>query len=220
MVGQGALRECLLDPQVKSVLVIGRASCGVKHAKMREVILPDLSDLSSIDGLAKCDTCFFCIGISSVGLDEAAYAKITFDLPLAVAAALLKESPHMRFVHISGASADSTEKGKVMWARVKGAAENALLKMPFDRVYALRPAIIRPLHGIKSRTGLYSALYALMAPLFPLLRLTMPGKVTTTEEVGRAMIRLAAGGSPSRVLENDELSRIGREGSIAKQLAT
>ncbi len=211
MVGQGALRECLLAPDVEQVLAIGRVATGQSHEKLREIVRPDVADLSGLEGeLAGYDACFFCLGVSSAGMTEAAYRRVTYDLTLAVAGALAKQSPGMVFLYVSGAGTDSTERGRSMWARVKGETENALLKLPFKAAYMLRPAAIQPMHGIKSKTALYRAVYAAASPFYPVLKAAFPRYVTTTEEVGRAMLALAARGAPEPVLENEDLRALAR----------
>lgn len=211
MVGQGVLRECLLDAGVESVLAVGRTPTGKHHAKLREMVLPDLTDFSAVeDRLSGHDACFFCLGIASSGMTEEAYRRITYDIPLAAARSLAARNPGMTFVHVSGAGADGSEKGRIMWARVKGQAENALLRQPFKAVYVFRPAFIQPLHGIRSRTRLYRAFYAIAGPLFPLWKALFPRYVTTTEAVGRAMIAAARHGAPKRLLENADINALAR----------
>ena len=209
MVGQGVLRECLLDPQVTGVLAVGRSSTRERHAKLRELVQPDLFDLSAIEQeLAGFDACFFCLGVSSVGMAEERYRHITYDLTLTVARTLAQLNPRMTFIYVSGMGTDSSERGRTMWARVKGATENALLRLPFREACMFRPAAIVPLDGIRSKTRLYRALYTATAPLLPLLYKWFPKYVTTTAQVGRAMIRVAAQGSPKPVLENADINRI------------
>ncbi|MDI1465307.1 NAD(P)H-binding protein [Catellatospora sp. KI3] len=208
MVGQGVLRECLRDDSVEAVLVVGRTPTGQTHPKLAEITHPDLYDLTAVaDRLTGFDACLFCLGVSSAGMSEAAYTRVTYDLTLAVAATLAETSPGMRFLYVSGAGTDSTGRGRSMWARVKGRTENALLAMPFD-TYLCRPGFIQPMHGIVSKTGLYRAGYALTRPLYPLLRRLLPGAVTTTEKVGRAMVRVARDGARERILGNRELNAI------------
>jgi uncharacterized protein YbjT (DUF2867 family) len=207
MIGQGVLRECLLDSRVTRVFAIGRASCGKKHEKLEEVVVADLFDLSRVaDRLVGFDACFYCLGVSSSGMTEAAYARITVDLTLAVASALLRANPGMRVCFISGAGADGSEKSRTMWARVKGRAENALLAMPFGEVTVFRPGVIQPLHGITSRTRSYRVLYAALAPLMPVLHAIAPSQLTTTERIGRAMLHVALAGSSKRVLESADIN--------------
>ena len=207
MVGQGVLRECLVDPEVEAVLSVGRRATGQGHPRLRELVVQDLTDFSAVAGdLAWCDACFYCLGVSSTGLSEAQYRHVTYEMPLAAARMLSRLNPGMTFVHVSGAGADSTERGRVMWARVKGATENALFGMPFRAVYVFRPAFIQPLHGIRSRTAVYRVFYAALAPAYPLLKALFPRYVTTTAQVGRAMLNVARHGAPKRVLENHDIN--------------
>lgn len=211
MIGQGVLRECLLAPDVGRVLAIGRATTGQSHEKLREIAHDDLFDLSPIEGeLAGYDACFFCLGISSAGMSEADYHRITYDLTMAVAGSLLKQTPAITLVFVSGAGTDGTEQGRSMWARVKGKAENALLKLPFKAAYMFRPAFIQPLHGIKSKTKLYRAFYVVTSPLYPLWNALLPNYITTTEEIGRAMLEVARRGAPKTILENEDIRALAR----------
>jgi len=206
MIGQGVLRECLLDPEVEAVLTIGRRATGRAEPKLHELVLDDLHDYSSVtDKLAGYDACFFCLGIASAGMKEADYRRITRDIPAAAGAALAALNPNLTFVLVSGRSTDSTEKGSVMWARVKGAAENAVFALPIKGKYAFRPGLIQPLHGIKSRTTLYRVMYVLFAPLVPLLRSLYPNSVSTTERIGRAMLNVARRGYPKQILETADI---------------
>ena len=210
MIGQGVLRECLLDPRVERVLAVGRAATGQTHAKLRDLVLPDLFRIAdAAPELAGHDACFYCLGVSSAGMSEAAYARVTYDLTVAVADAVARASPNLTFVFVSGAGTDATEKGGTMWARVKGRAENAVLKMPFRAAYVFRPGFIQPMHGVTSRTRSYRLLYAAMKPLYPLLR-RVPSVATTTERVGRAMLAVARGGYAKRVLESADIDVVGR----------
>lgn len=206
MVGQGALRELLLDADVEGVLAIGRTATGQRHPKLKELLQDDVSDLRMLEAeLKDYGACLFCLGVSALGMSESDYKRITYDLTLKVAQALERLNPKMTFVYVSGGGTDSTERGDVMWARVKGATENALLSMPFARAYMLRPGFIRPLHGITSKTRWYRVLYATLGPVYPALKRLFPGQVTTTEELGRAMLALLKGGSRERVLENRDI---------------
>jgi uncharacterized protein YbjT (DUF2867 family) len=208
MVGQGALRECLRDPQVSEVLSIGRSALAQQHAKLRQLALPELSDLSTIEAqLVGYDACFFCLGVSSTGMSEARYRTLTYDLTLATARPLAQLNPTMTFIYVSGVGTDSSEQGRSMWARVKGATENALLALPFHAVM-FRPGAIVPLHGIRSRTRAYDLLYRVFKPLwFVALRL-FPNQVTTTERVGLAMLAVARGETTLRVVEPAEINRL------------
>jgi uncharacterized protein YbjT (DUF2867 family) len=208
MVGQGALRECLLDPGVEAVLVIGRTPTGQHHAKLRELNPADLYDLGPIEGeLDGWDACLFCLGVSSVGMSEADYRRVTYDLTMSVAQTLHAHNPDMSFVYVSGAGTDSTESGRSMWARVKGATENALLAMPWP-AYMFRPAYIQPVAGVRSKTRWYAAIYAVAAPLYPVIRRLAPGIATTTEQLGKAMLAAARTGAPKRVLETRDINAL------------
>ena len=207
MVGQGVLRECLLDPDVESVLAVVRNSSLPQHDKLREIVQHDLSDLSAIEArLSGYDACFFCLGVSSVGMKKETYWRVTYDLTVSVAKTLAKLNPTMAFIYVSGAGTDSTERGRSMWARVKGRTENALLQMPFKAVLLFRPAYIQPLHGIRTKTKWYGAAYALMRPLYPLWKMLFPNYVTTTACVGRAMLIVTKRGFPNTVLENRDIN--------------
>jgi uncharacterized protein YbjT (DUF2867 family) len=191
MVGQGVLRECLLDPEVEGVLTLGRNATLQRHEKLHEIVHDDLSDLSAIEGkISGYDACFFCLGVSAVGMKEEAYRRVTYDLTISVARTLVKLNPTMTFVCVSGAGTDSTGRDRVMWARVKGKTEDALLQMPFKAVYMFRPGYIQPLHGIRTKTKWYRAVYAIVGPLYPIWKLLFPKYVTTTERVGRAMLNV------------------------------
>lgn len=212
MVGQGVLRECLLDPRVQQVTVVGRSSTGQEHEKLREIVNPNLFDLSGLaPDLAAIDACFFCLGVSAAGMREEAYAHLTYDLTLSVAEMLVRANPAMTFIYVSGTGTDSTERGRAMWARVKGRTENAIMRLPFKASYMFRPGVILPMHGIKSRTTLYRVIYSATRPIWPLLRLLGPKWVTTTERVGKAMITVAERGAPTRLLENADINAVSRE---------
>jgi uncharacterized protein YbjT (DUF2867 family) len=214
MVGKGVLRECLLDPEVETVLAVGRNATVQQHERLHEIVHNDLSDLSAIEGkLSGHDACFFCLGVSALGMNEEAHRRVTYDLTISVARTLAKLNPTMTFIYVSGAGTDSTERGRMMWARVKGKTENALLQMPFEAVYIFRPGYIKPLHGVRTKTRWYGAVYAMMGPLYPVWRLLFPKYVTTTECVGRAMLNVAKRGAPKSVLENQDISTVCREGS-------
>lgn len=209
MVGQGVLRECLLDPGVERVLAIVRTATGQRHEKLRELVVRDFLDYAPIAGdLAGHDACFFCLGVTSAGMTEEDYRRVTHDVTVAAASTLARLNPGMTFVFVSGAGADSTEGGRVMWARVKGKAENAVLRSPFKASYVFRPAFIQPQHGIQSRTRLYRVLYRVVAPLYPVLKALLPRYVTTTERMGRAMLAVARSGAPKRVLENADINEV------------
>ncbi|WIV58199.1 epimerase [Amycolatopsis nalaikhensis] len=203
MVGRGVLRECLLDERVEAVLAVGRSPVGVSHPKLTEVVTEDLFALEPITGY---DACFFCLGVSSVGVAPEDYERITYQLALSVARKLPEGTT---FVYVSGAGTDGTERGRVRWARVKGATENALARQPL-RTFAFRPGYIQPLHGITSKTPLYRVLYRIVMPLYPALRRVLPRMVTTTEDIGRAMLAVAGSGYERPVLENADITALAR----------
>ncbi len=209
MVGDGVLYECLADPRVTSVLAVGRSPLSISHPKLRQKQRTDFfsyADLTS--DLATIDACFFCLGVSSVGMTEADYYRQTFDLTLAAGRALAAARPGATFCYISGEGTDSSERGRSMWARVKGKTENALLELPL-KAYMFRPGFIRPRPGTRSKTRWYRVMYAVLNPIYPLLRRIVPSHVTTAENVGRAMIAVAANGHQNRVLENVDINAIG-----------
>jgi len=209
MVGQGVLRECLIDPEVTGVLSIGRSRTGQQHPKLRELVHKDLYDYSSIeDQIAGFDACLFCLGVSSVGMGEEQYRRITYDLTIAAAGSLSRLNPNMTFIYVSGAGTDSSERGRSRWARVKGQTENALLRMPFRAAYMFRPGIIVPLHGIKSKTRGAQLLYTLAGPILPWLQRRWPAQITTTEKLGRAMLKAAQQGAPKPVLETSDIAAL------------
>jgi uncharacterized protein YbjT (DUF2867 family) len=211
MVGQAVLRECLLDARVASILYVGRTSTGRRVERFQELLVKDLSDLSGVEEqLRGYDACFFCLGIASAGMTETDYRRVTYDLTVGVAQTLVRLDPGMTFVYITGEGTDSTEHGRSMWARVKGQTENALLGMPFKGAYMFRPGLIQPLHGIHSKTRSYRVVYALLWPFMPLLRALAPNFVTTTERVGRAMIRVAVEGAATHVLNTRAINSLGK----------
>jgi uncharacterized protein YbjT (DUF2867 family) len=215
MIGQGVLRECLLDPEVTSVLSVTRRPSGKADAKLREVVHSNFDDFSSIAGeLTGYDACLFCLGVSSAGMSEAEYRHVTYDVAVSAAKTLLERNPGMTFVFVSGAGTDSSERGRTMWARVKGATENAILAMPFKASYMVRPAAIQPQHGVKSRATPTRIAYATLGWLFPVMKLLFPKYVTTTERLGRAMVHLAKHGGPKRVLESLDIDELGRTAEL------
>jgi uncharacterized protein YbjT (DUF2867 family) len=209
MVGQGVLKECERDADISEVLAVGRTAFGATSGKVRELALPDLYDLSGVEAqLAGFDACFFCLGVSAGGMTEADYRHVTYDLTISVARTLVRLNPGMIFEYVSGASTDSTEKGRAMWARVKGATENELLRTGFRGAYMFRPGIIQPLDGIRSKTKSYRVMYVVIGPILPLLKKLFPKYVTSTAEVGKAMIRVAKVGHTTPVIEADVIGRI------------
>jgi uncharacterized protein YbjT (DUF2867 family) len=207
MVGQGVLRECLTDPGVEAVLSVGRSPLGVAHPKLREIIHKDFTDYSAIEPqLAGYDACFFTLGVSSIGMDAERYRHLTYDLTMTAAQTLARLNPGMVFTYVTGRGSDSTEQGSLMWARVKGKTENDLLKLPFKAAYMFRPAGIQPLHGVRSKTGWINAVYALTAPLLAVMVRVTPNYMTTSERLGRAMIKVARDGYPKPVLECEDIN--------------
>ena len=208
MIGKGVLFECLENDLVESVLVINRQAGEISHPKLKEIIHSDLFDLTGLaPEMTGYNTCFFCLGVSSAGLPENEYRKITYDLTLNAASTLLELNKDMTFCYISGAGTDSTEKGKTMWARVKGQTENKLLSMPFKKVYMFRPAFIQPMTGIRSKTRLYNVLYAVFKPFYFILK-HLDSIVTNTQTVGKAMILCALHGFEKNILETKDINEI------------
>lgn len=208
MVGQGVLRECLNDPAVERVRCVGRTVTGLQHPKLDELALADFLDYSAIEQeLRGFDACFYCLGVSSGGLSEAQYQRLTYDYTLAAASTLARLNPQMCFIYVSGMGTDSSERGVVMWARVKGKTENALMQLPL-KAYMFRPGMIRPLHGIRSKTPAYRWMYLLLSPLWPLLEGRFPRWLTSTEQIGRAMIRVAREGAPHPLLESEDINAL------------
>jgi uncharacterized protein YbjT (DUF2867 family) len=212
MVGSGVLRECLDDPRVRSVLVVGRSPVGVTNPKLREILHADFLDYRPIQAaFADRDACFFCLGVSSAGMREERYRHVTYDVALAAATAMVAVNPQMTFCYVSGAGTDSTGQGRSMWARVKGQTENAILGLPFKAAYMFRPGFIMPLKGVRSKTPIYQAIYVVIGPLYPILRRLMPRLVTTTVNVGRAMIAVAADGYVRKIVESVDIERLAAE---------
>jgi uncharacterized protein YbjT (DUF2867 family) len=208
MVGQGVLRECLLDADVTEVMTLGRTATGVAHAKLREIVHRDMFDYAALEGdLNGVDACFFCLGVSSFRMSEAEYTRLTYDMTMAAATTLARLNPQMTFVYVTGAGCDSTEQGSSMWARVKGRTENALLRLPFKAAFMFRPGAIVPMHGVRSKTALYQSIYSLTRPVLPLLQRMFPNAIVTTEQVGRAMLAVAKRGAPSPILESRDIAR-------------
>jgi uncharacterized protein YbjT (DUF2867 family) len=209
MVGQGVLRECLLAPDVQKVSSVVRSATGQHDEKLQELIHKDFWNFSDVvPELSGFDACFFCLGVTSSGMKEDDYRRVIYDITMAAAKTLVKLNANMTFVFVSGAGTDSTEHGRVMWARVKGQTENALLRLPFKAAYMFRPGGIQPLHGITSKTKSYRILYALTRPLLPLLTL-FPKYMTTTEKLGRAMLEVARHGYPKQILESADINSVG-----------
>jgi len=205
MVGEGVLRKALDHTDVESVLVIGRRSCGVSHPKLKELIHRDFYDYAGIDGqLAGYNACWFCLGVTSVGKKEGEYRRLTYDLTMQAARTLSKLNPSMTFCYISGTGTDSTEKGRVMWARVKGKTENDLRALPFKATYAFRPGFIKPYKGLKNSYGVSKVL----GSIYPIMKVVFPKYVCTLEDLALAMINAAKDGYSSPVLENPDIARL------------
>ena len=214
MVGSGVLLECLDSPRVSSVVAVGRSASGRAHPKLREIIHTDFLDFGSISAeLAGRDACFFCLGVSSAGMNERDYTRLTHDVTIAAANALLAASSQLTFIYVSGEGTDGTAKGRSMWARVKGRTENDLLAMPFKAAYMFRPGYIQPMRGVRSKTRLYQTLYDLGGWLYPLLRVAVPRLVTTTVNVGRAMIEVAEEGYSKPILSSADINAVAAVGS-------
>ena len=208
MVGEGVLHECLLHPDVESVLVINRKPCGVNHPKLKEIIHADFFDFSPIESqLSGYNACFFCAGVSSVGMKKPEYTRLSYTLTMHVARTLCKLNPEMIFCYVSGSGTDSTEKGKMMWARVKGKTENDLMKLPFTGVFAFRPAIILPTKGLKNVLPAYKY----VSWLFPVLRPLFPDYFGTLKDVGLAMINTVLFGSGKKVLDTKDIAVLARK---------
>jgi uncharacterized protein YbjT (DUF2867 family) len=208
MVGQAVLRECLRDPEVDLVVSIVRKTTGAMDARLREIVHADLSSYAGMEEvLTGFDACFFCLGVTSSGMKEAAYTRVTYDFTLAAAEALSRANAGMSFIYVSGSGTDSSEKGRVMWARVKGRTENALLKLPLN-AYMFRPGFIQPLDGITSKTPSYRIFYQVLGPLLPVLRRALPAQVLTTREIGQAMLAVARRGYGKHILETRDIRAV------------
>lgn len=209
MVGKGVLYECLDHPQIEEVLIVNRSSLGMEHPKLKEVLLKDFMQVDSIKDVFKgCDACFYCMGVSSAGMSEEKYTKITYDTTKAWVDVLYNINPDMVFNYVSGTGTDSSEKGRSMWARVKGRTENYILNKGFRDAYAFRPGAILPEKGIKSKTSLYNFIYVIMRPFFPLMRQSK--HITTTTVLGKAMINSLLYPSEQKWLENVDVNELVR----------
>ncbi|MFD3165022.1 NAD-dependent epimerase/dehydratase family protein [Herpetosiphon sp. NSE202] len=206
MVGQGLLRESLLNPAVAQVLCVGRTPTGQSHPKLGEIVHCNLYDLAPIEHeLVGYDACLFCLGVSAAGMTEAAYRSITYDLTMHVAQTLARLNPQSRFLYVSGSG--TNPNSRTMWARIKGQTEQELLKLPFE-AFMLRPGFIQPQHGVVSKTRLYRLLYRLIGPLYPVLKRFMPQYVTTTDQLAQAMLRVAQNGAAQPILENSMINQL------------
>jgi len=209
MLGQGVLRECVLADDVHEIVSIVRTPSGSRHAKVREIVVRNFQDFTPVAReLAGVDACFFCLGVSSVGMSEDDYRRVTHDFTLAAAKALREASPGATFVYVSGQGTDSTESGRSMWARVKGKTENDLLAL-LPKAVMFRPGMVRAKHGIRPRSRVYRAGYAVLGPLLPAAQALFPRHVVSTEQVGRAMLEAARHGASKRVLESPDIAALG-----------
>ena len=210
MVGKGVLLECLDDARVEDVLLVSRHPTDVSHPKIHEIVHADFTEFRSIQTtFADLDACFYCLGVTVVGLNESQYHHLTYDLTLVAATALASVTAgRLTFCYVSGEGTDSTERGRTMWARVKGKTENALLGLPFKAAFMFRPGYIQPLRGLRSKTRWYQALYDVIGPLYPILRRLFPRYVTTTVNIGRAMIHVAATGSSKQILSSADINQL------------
>lgn len=207
MVGEGVLLECLADPEITEVLMVNRTHSKLRHSKLKELIVPDFFDLGAVaDKFSGYDGCLFCAGISSVGMAEKDYQRITYDLTVYFAETVLSRNPRMVFSFVSGAGTDSTGQGKIMWARVKGKTENALLKMLFKKVYNFRPAFMKPSPGQKN----IKPFYKIVSALSPVFKLFMPRLMSTMQEVGRAMINSVLKGYSKNILEVSDIKQLAK----------
>jgi uncharacterized protein YbjT (DUF2867 family) len=213
MVGQGVLRECLHAPEVERVVTVGRSATGLHDPKLREIAHAEMSNLAPVEAeLAGFDACFFSLGVSSSGMKEADYERVNYGLPMAAAETLSRLNPGMTFIYVSGAGTDSSEQGRVMWARVKGRTENALLRLPL-KAYMFRPGIIEPLDGIQSKTPAYRIFYKLAKPLLPLLRWAMPNRILSTRDIGQAVLTVARLGYEKQIMETRDIRAAVRGGA-------
>ncbi len=216
MVGEGVLQECIKNPAVEKILLINRKPTGYSHPKIEEILHGNFNDISPVaDRIKGYDACYFCLGISSVGMKEPDYYAVTYTLTLNFATALAGQNPQMTFCYVSGAGTDSTEQGRQMWARVKGKTENDLLKLPFKAVYNFRPAVMRPTKGARNVKGIYRAILL----LFPLFRAFNGTYFLTLEEVGKAMIHIVLQGNPRPVVEVNDIARLSKFGASADKTA-
>jgi uncharacterized protein YbjT (DUF2867 family) len=208
-VGAGVLLECFADPRITSVLAITRSPTGRSHPKLREVVHSDFVNYDTLRAdFARCDACFFCLGVSSIGMSEAQYTRVTYDLTLAAARTMVRANPQMTFCFISGVGTDSTERGRTMWARVKGKTENALLALGFKAAFMFRPGYIQPIGDVQSKTGWVQTVYDIARPLYPLIHRLLPNNSTTTSNLGRAMIQVAAAGYSKPVLYSADFNTL------------
>jgi nucleoside-diphosphate-sugar epimerase len=206
MVGEGVLLECLEHPAIEQVLIVNRRSYGATHPKLKECIVPDFLNLDRFASqLTGYDACFYCAGVSSAGMNEADYTHLTYDITIHFAQTLAGLNPRMTFIYVSGSMTDSSEKGRIMWARVKGKTENALTRLGFKCVYNFRPGFMKAVPGQKNLKWYYKAL----GWLYPILRVLLPNQVSTLQQVGRAMINAVVKGYPTQILEVKDINALG-----------
>ncbi|MGF7215264.1 uncharacterized protein YbjT (DUF2867 family) [Spirosoma lacussanchae] len=207
MVGEGVLHECLQDADVEQILLLNRKPTGISHAKVREIIHDDFFDLTPVAAqLTGYNACFFCLGVSSVGMTEADYYHLTYDLTIHAAQLMARQNPDMTFCYVSGSGTDSTAQGRVMWARVKGATENALRLLPFRKTYMFRPGFLRPTKGLKN----VKSYYRYIAWLYPVFRLVLPSFVSTLQELAKAMIKATTKGYDKSILEVNDIVKLAK----------
>jgi hypothetical protein len=205
MVGEGVLHECLLNPNVEEVLVVGRRTCGVTHPKLKEILHSNFFDLSAVkEQLKGYSACYFCLGVSSVGMKEKDYHHFTYDLTMHMATILAEQNPGMIFCYVSGSGTDSSEHGKLMWARIKGQTENDLMRLPFKAAYMFRPGFMKPTKGLKNTIRIYK----FITWLYPILKSLFPTRLSTLREVGMAMINVTLKGYEKRVLEVKDILKL------------
>ena len=212
MVGQGVLLECLEDDRVTEVLVINRSSLPISHPKIKEVLHKDFSDFGNLsDQLAQYDACYFCMGVSAAGMSEDDYRRMTYDFTMALANECHKQNPEMTFCYVSGDGTDSTEKGRMMWARVKGKTENDIVNLGFKQTFMFRPGIIQPLKGIKSKTKAYQFFYTWFGWMLPIIKGLSKHSMTTTTNLGKTMITVHLEGNDKNILYNKDINQIAKK---------
>lgn len=208
MVGEGVLHECILDNEIEQILIINRKPLGMHHPKVEELIIPDFFDLSQLNGkLSGYDGVFFCLGVSSVGMSQDKYYKMTYDLTMLFANTVASQSANLIFCYISGAGTDSTENGRLAWARVKGKTENDLMKIPFKRVYNFRPGVLTPTKGLKNTLGFYKW----MGWMIPIIKAFAPNRITSLSQLGQAMIQAVIKGYPQQIIEVKDILNLSKQ---------
>jgi hypothetical protein len=212
MVGKGVLLECLESGSIDKVLVVGRATCGIENRKLKEILHENFLDFSGIkDEFQGYDACFFCLGVSVIGLSEEKYRRITYDFTIQAAKAMIEVSPDMSFCYVSGMGTDSTEKGRTMWARVKGKTENAILEMGFKGAFMFRPGYIQPKKGVRSKVWWYQSIYDVFGIFYPLVKAIAPSALTSSDRLGKAMINAMIKGYEKNILVNMDINHLAEE---------